>query len=152
MPHAIHDIRVASQIGAYSDAVEARPNLRCLLTSGTPGLSTTGDLPKDISGQAELAWGHVVRMLERAGISVADLVKVTQYLTRAEDIPAYAKVRTRFLGDARPASMLLVIPQLVRPDFLVRSKSSPRSKPGSAVPTARAMRLMRSVAGISDTP
>ena len=58
-------------------------------------------------------------MLERAGMSVADLVKVTQYLTRAEDFPAYAKVRTRFLGDARPASMLLVIPQLVRPDFLV---------------------------------
>jgi enamine deaminase RidA (YjgF/YER057c/UK114 family) len=73
MPHAIHDIGVASQIGAYSDAVEARPNLRWLLTSGTPGLSTTGDLPKDISGQAELAWGHVVRMLERAGMSVADL-------------------------------------------------------------------------------
>ena len=48
MPHAIHDIGVASQIGAYSDAVEARPNLRWLLTSGTPGLSTTGDLPKDI--------------------------------------------------------------------------------------------------------
>ena len=58
-------------------------------------------------------------MLERAGMSVADLVKVTQYLTRAEDIPACANVRTRFLGDARPASMLLVIPQLVRPDFLV---------------------------------
>jgi len=55
MPHAIHDIGVASQIGAYSDAVEARPDLRWLLTSGTPGLSTTGDLPKDISGQAELA-------------------------------------------------------------------------------------------------
>jgi hypothetical protein len=33
MPHAIHDIGVASQIGAYSDAVEARPNLRWLLTS-----------------------------------------------------------------------------------------------------------------------
>ena len=52
-------------------------------------------------------------------MSVADRVKVAQYLTRAEGIPAYAKVRTRFLGDARPASMLLVIPQLVRPDFLV---------------------------------
>ena len=73
MPHAIHDIGVASQIGAYSDAVEARPNLRWLLTSGTPGLSTTGDLPKDISGQAELAWGHVVRMLDRADMSAADL-------------------------------------------------------------------------------
>jgi enamine deaminase RidA (YjgF/YER057c/UK114 family) len=52
-------------------------------------------------------------------MSVADLVKVTQYLTRAEGVPAYTKVRTRFLGDARPASRLLVIPQFVRPDFRV---------------------------------
>jgi 2-iminobutanoate/2-iminopropanoate deaminase len=119
MTHAIHDIGVAKQIGAYSDAVEAGPNLRWLLTSGTPGLSTGGELPPDITGQAELAWEHVVRVLGYAGMTVADVVKVTQYLTRAEDIPAYAKVRTRFLGDARPASMLLVIPQLVRPEFLV---------------------------------
>ena len=50
MTHTVHDIGVASQIGAYSDAVEARPNLRSLLTSGTPGLSTTGEFPKDIWG------------------------------------------------------------------------------------------------------
>jgi 2-iminobutanoate/2-iminopropanoate deaminase len=119
MKHAIHDIGVARQIGAYSDAIEVGPNLRWLLTSGTPGLATDGDLPKDISGQTELAWKHVISMLERAGMTVADIVKVTQYLTRAEDIAAYGKVRTRFLGDVRPAAMLLVIPQLVRPDFLV---------------------------------
>ena len=119
MAHTIHDIGVASQFGAYSDSIEAAPNLRWLITSGTPGLSTTGELPADIGGQAELAWTHIVRMLEQARMTVADIVKVTQYLTQAEDIPAYAKVRTRFLGEARPASMLLVIPQLVRPEFLV---------------------------------
>jgi enamine deaminase RidA (YjgF/YER057c/UK114 family) len=58
-------------------------------------------------------------MLEQAGMTVADVVKVTQYLTRAEDIGAYGKVLTRFLGDARPAAMLLVIPQLFQPEFLV---------------------------------
>jgi len=110
---------VGRQIAAYSDAIEVGPNLRWLLTSGTPGLATDGDLPKDISGQAELAWKHVISMLERAGMTVADIVKVTQYLTRAEDIAAYGKVRTRFLGDVRPAAMLLVIPELVRPEFLV---------------------------------
>ena len=119
MKHTIHDIGVARQIGAYSDAIEVGPNLRWLLTSGTPGLATDGDLPKDISGQTELAWKHVISMLERAGMTVADIVKVTQYLTRAEDIPAYGKVRTRFLGDVRPAATLLVIPQLFRPEFLV---------------------------------
>ena len=119
MNHTIHDIGVGRQIAAYSDAIEVGPNLRWLLTSGTPGLATDGDLPKDISGQAELAWKHVISMLEQAGMTVADIVKVTQYLTRAEDIAAYGKVRTRFLGDVRPAAMLLVIPELVRPEFLV---------------------------------
>jgi 2-iminobutanoate/2-iminopropanoate deaminase len=118
MTHTIHDIGVASQIGAYSDALETGPNLRWLMTSGTPGLSATRELPEQISGQAELAWQHVSRMLDRAGMTVGDIVKVTQYLTRPEDIPAYAKVRARFLAGARPTSMLLVIQQLVRPEFL----------------------------------
>ncbi len=119
MSYVIHDIGIASQIGAYSDATEVKPNLRWLLTSGTPGLSRSGDLPNDISGQAELAWEHVVHMLHQARMTVADIVKVTQYLTRAEDIKAYAEVRARFLGDNRPASMLLVIPHLVWPEILV---------------------------------
>jgi 2-iminobutanoate/2-iminopropanoate deaminase len=117
--HTIHNIGVSSQIGAYSDAIETGPNLRWLLTSGTPGLSIGAELPSDIAGQAEFAWEHIVRMLEKARMTASDIVKVTQYLTRAEDISAYAAVRTRFLGDARPASMLLVIPQLVWPEILV---------------------------------
>jgi 2-iminobutanoate/2-iminopropanoate deaminase len=119
MTHKIHDIGVASQIGAYSDAIEAAPNLRWLMTSGTPGLATSGELPTDIVGQSELAWKHILRILEQAGMTVADLVKVTTYLTRAEDIPAYAKSRKGFLGEVRPAFMLLVVPQLVRPEFLL---------------------------------
>ena len=120
MAHTIHDIGVAGQIGSYSDAIEAKPNLRWLMTSGTPGLAVNGDgLPKDITVQAELAWQHIIGILGKAGMTVADIVKVTQYLTRADDIPAYAKVRTRYLGEARPASMLLVIPQLVWPEILV---------------------------------
>jgi 2-iminobutanoate/2-iminopropanoate deaminase len=66
MFHTVHDIGVASQIGSYSDAIEIRPNLRWLMTSGTPGLSPGGELPKDITGQAELAWQHVISLLERS--------------------------------------------------------------------------------------
>ena len=58
-------------------------------------------------------------MLESADMGVNDLVKVTHYLLRASDIPAYVKVRSRFLGEARPASMLLVVPELVQPEFLL---------------------------------
>jgi enamine deaminase RidA (YjgF/YER057c/UK114 family) len=119
MSHIIHDIGVANQIGSYSDAIEMTPNLRWLMTSGTPGFTDGSKVPTDITGQSELAWENVLRVLSKADMTVHDIVKVTQYLTRADDIKAYAQVRNRFLGAARPASMLLVIPQLVWPNLLV---------------------------------
>lgn len=119
MAHKIHDIGVASQIGFYADCVEAGPNLRWIITAGTPGLTAAGELPKDITGQAEIAWKHILSILAKANMSVHDIVKVTQYLIRPEDIAAYAKVRRQFLGDVKPASMLLIIPQLVWPEMLL---------------------------------
>jgi 2-iminobutanoate/2-iminopropanoate deaminase len=114
-----HHIGVAARIGTYSDGVEVPAGARWLFTAGTPGLSIDGALPEGMAAQAELAWQHIVTMLARAGMSVGDLVKITQYLTRESDIAEYARIRGRFLGDARPASMLLVVPALVRPGFLV---------------------------------
>ena len=119
MAHKKHDIGVAVRLGPYTDAVEAAPNQRWLFTAGTPGMDEAGALPPDIAAQAELAWGNILKMLEKADMSVHDLVKITQYLVRAEDIPAYAKIRARVLGDARPASMLMVVAALPRPDFLL---------------------------------
>ena len=119
MPNTIHDIGVARQIGTYGDAIEVAPNARWLFTAGTPGMLADGTLPPDITGQAEIAWTHIRGLLARAGMDLHDLIKVTQYLRHAADIPAYAKVRARVLGDVRPASMLLAGPELVRPGFLL---------------------------------
>jgi len=119
MINHICDIGIARQVGTYSDAVLAPANARWLFTAGTPGLSGDGKVPDDITGQAELAWTHILALLTQADMSLHDVVKVTQYLRREADIPAYARVRARFLGDARPASMLMVVAGLVRPEFLL---------------------------------
>ena len=119
MANVKHNIGVASQIGKYSDAVGVPVNARWLYTSGTPGFALDGNLPSDVTGQAEIAWAHIVTMLARANMDVNDLVKVTHYLLRAEDIAPYVQVRSKFLGDARPASMLLIVPELVKPNFLL---------------------------------
>jgi enamine deaminase RidA (YjgF/YER057c/UK114 family) len=119
MTNQLHDIGIARQIGTYSDAVEVAAGARWLVTAGTPGLTLNGEVPSDITAQAELAWRHIIAILERADMTVHDLVKVTQFLLRPADIPAYAEVRARHLGNARPASMLLIVPGLVRPEFLL---------------------------------
>ena len=66
MGHKIHDVGIARQIGTYSDAVEVSVGARWLHTAGTPGLAADGNLPPDMIGQAELAWTHIVAMLEQA--------------------------------------------------------------------------------------
>jgi 2-iminobutanoate/2-iminopropanoate deaminase len=48
-----------------------------------------------------------------------DVVKVTQYLVREEDIRRYAPIRSKWLGEHRPASMLSIVPSLVRPEILI---------------------------------
>lgn len=114
-----HNVGIASQIGKYSDAIEVQAPCRWLFSAGTPGLDHQGHVPDGISAQAELAWNNIKHMLEAANMTTANIVKITHYLTRQEDIAEYVKVRSRFIGDARPASMLMVIPALVRPEFLV---------------------------------
>ena len=91
-------MELRSRLGPYSDGVEVAANKRWLFTAGTPGMTLEGTLPADITGQAELAWQHILKTLEGAGMGLDDLVKITQYLLRADDIPAYAKVRARVPG------------------------------------------------------
>lgn len=122
MSHTLHslvDIGISRHIGKYSDAVEVPSSARWLFTSGTPGLLPDGTLPATFELQAEQAWKNIFSSLENAGMGREHLVKLVQYLVRAEDLPAYAAVRARFLGDCRPASMLLLAAALPKPGFLI---------------------------------
>ncbi len=119
MTHRTHDTGVSKHIGSYSDAIEVEPGLRWLFTSGTPGVTDNGTYPKGIEAQARLTWKHILAALEKAGMTTADLVKVTTSLIHADDVPTYVKVRKEILGDARPAFMLQVVTQLITNDVLV---------------------------------
>ena len=114
------NVGVAARIGTYSDAVEIAPGKRMLYVSGTPGLSAeTGQLPETFVDQADLAWRNIKAILAEAGMSVEDIVKLTQYLIRRDDLAAYRDIRSRHLGACRPASMLAFLPELVWPNMLI---------------------------------
>jgi len=117
--NVIHDIGVAARIGKYSDAIEVAQPSRFLFLSGTPGLDSDGRLPDSFEEQADQARRNIFAILERADMGPEHLVKVTQYFTLQEDIARYPPIRSRWFGDHRPASMLSIIPALVRPEFLI---------------------------------
>jgi 2-iminobutanoate/2-iminopropanoate deaminase len=105
---------VAAPGGPYRHGIETPPNARWLHIAGQIGVA-----PEDFDGQADQCWRNIKAILAAAGMGVENLVKVTHFLTRAEDIAAYGRVRSRHLGEVRPASTLLVISALARPGLLV---------------------------------
>jgi 2-iminobutanoate/2-iminopropanoate deaminase len=105
---------VAAPGGPYSHGIETPPNARWLHIAGQIGVA-----PEDFDGQADQCWRNIKAILAAPGMGVENLVKVTHFLTRAEDIAAYGRVRSRHLGEVRPASTLLVISALARPGLLV---------------------------------
>ena len=103
----------------YSHGIELPPEARLLYIAGQLGIDAEGKMAPDIRGQAEQAWRNLGIVLEAAGMGYQNLVKVTHFLTRREDIAAYREVRAKFLGAHAPASTLLVISALARPEALI---------------------------------
>jgi enamine deaminase RidA (YjgF/YER057c/UK114 family) len=59
------------------------------------------------------------KVLDAAGATFADVLKVTVFMVNIDDRPAINPVRQEFFGDARPASTLVEVRRLVRPDLLL---------------------------------
>src|ERR1700726_5040401 len=93
---------VAAPFRPYSHAVEVPEGSRLLYISGEGGVRPDGTVPEGIEAQAEACWRNIIAILADAGMDVGDLVKITTYLVRPEDIAAAGAARAKHFGDARP--------------------------------------------------
>jgi len=118
-PQPLNPATIAPPVGLYSQGMVAPTQGRWLHIAGQVGLRPDGSVPPDFASQAEVAWQNVLAVLAAADMAPSDLVKLTTYLTDASHLPQFAPVRSRYLGDARPASTLVVVQALARPEWLV---------------------------------
>ena len=105
--------------GAYSHGVEALPNARWLFVAGQIPVRPDGSIPATIEEQTETVWRNILAVLADAGMGIADVVKISSFLTRHENFARFAQVRAGFLGSHRPASTSVIISALAKPEFLV---------------------------------
>ncbi len=128
---------VAAPIGTYSHGIETPPNARWLHVAGQIGVRPDGSVPATIEEQTEVVWQNILAVLADAGMGIGDVVKITSFLTRHENFPRFAQVRAKFLGSHRPASTLLVISSLARPEFLVEVEAIAAKAPAPKNPARR---------------
>jgi 2-iminobutanoate/2-iminopropanoate deaminase len=109
---------LAPPISHYCDAVRFGD---LLFISGMVGVDAQGRVvgEGDAARQTRQIFENMKKVLDTAGAGFGDVLKVTVFLTDIEDRARINPVRQEFFGNARPASTLVQVAKLVRPDLLV---------------------------------
>jgi enamine deaminase RidA (YjgF/YER057c/UK114 family) len=104
-----------AQPPTYSHGVIVPGGADCVLVSGQIGIDEHGNVGGTFEHQAELACRNLLKVLEGAQMSAANIAKTTVFLTSADHISAWRTVRARVLGGIAPASTLVIVSALVDP-------------------------------------
>lgn len=115
----IHNPKELPDPPTYSHGIEVPATLRTVYVAGQVGVDVSGKAPAGITAQSELAWKAVRAVLLSAGMDLKNVVKTTIYLTSPADYPEFVKVRSAMLGDTKPASTLVYVSGLARPEWIV---------------------------------
>ena len=110
--------QIAPPAALYVHGMEVPPGARWLFVSGQIGMRPNGTPGADAREQVEIIWRNIETILGSAGMALTDIVKLTTYSTSTQHLPVLREVRERALNGHLPASTLLVVAALARPEWL----------------------------------
>lgn len=110
---------VAGPFATYSHAIEVTSPARIVFGAGQTGVDGDGRTGEGIEEQARLTWENVKAVLAEAGMGIENIVQLNMILVDREDRIGAMQVRDEYLGDHRPASTLMFISGLARPEWLI---------------------------------
>lgn len=106
----LHSDRAPAAIGPYSQAARLGSTVYC---SGQLGLDPkTGELLEGIEAQAAQAFRNLEAVLAEAGLTLADALKVTIFLTDMANFAAVNKAMTEFVPAPYPARSCFAVAAL----------------------------------------
>lgn len=91
-----------------------------VFVSGQAGIDEQGrTIASDFRTQGRQAFANLRTVLEQAGSSLADIVKVTIMVTDMAHLDQVIALRGEFFTEPYPADTLLQVAGLARPDWLI---------------------------------
>ena len=94
--------------GGYSQAVKLTDFKTLVFISGQIPVSDDDKVPETFEEQARLVWRNIDAQLKAAGMSKADLVKVTTFLADRHHTMANRDIRSEYLGSVTQAMSVVI--------------------------------------------
>jgi enamine deaminase RidA (YjgF/YER057c/UK114 family) len=125
MPSFMNPDNVHKPMGYSHVAKVERGSL--VITAGQVSVDPEGKIvgEGDIEAQTKQVFENLKNNLAAAGASFRDVVKLTYYILDAAHIPSVREVRSQYINtDAPPASTLVVVAALARPEWLIEVEAT----------------------------
>ena len=104
----------------YSHVVSARGGTTIYI-AGQVALDAKGQLvgAGDLAAQTRQVFENLAVALKAAGATFANVVKTNYYLRDASQVEIVRQIRSKYFTAELPASTLIEVPRLARPEFLI---------------------------------
>jgi 2-iminobutanoate/2-iminopropanoate deaminase len=140
MPKVITPAAFGAPMGLYSHGMAAAGEI--VVVAGMTGVAPGGALAgPDVESQTKAALENVRAVVEAAGCTMRDVVRLQTFLTSADHIAGFMKARAdvfaRYFPDrVYPPNTLVIVSALARPDFVVEIEGMAIKAPGKPAPRA----------------
>jgi reactive intermediate/imine deaminase len=112
---------LGGRAGSYSMGLAIPVGQQIVFISGQIPVDASGNLvgPDDLTAQTRDVFDKIKALVEEAGGSLGDVVKITTFLTDMSRFAEFARVREEVFAPNFPASSSVEVSALVRPGLLV---------------------------------
>jgi len=118
MAHEILKLKSVHPTVGYSHAAKAG---NTLYIAGQVAQDVEGNVvgEGDLEAQVSQVFTNLKNVMEEAGGSLQNIVKMTTFLTHYNNIETYRSVRNQFFSEPFPPNTLLIIESLALPDYMI---------------------------------
>ena len=118
MAHEILKLRSVHPTVGYSHAAKAG---NTLYIAGQVAQDVDGNLVGrgDFEAQVRQVYENLKNIVQEAGGTLQNIVKMTTFLTHYNYIETYRRVRSQYLPEPCPPNTLLIIDSLALPDYMI---------------------------------
>lgn len=124
MPKVIKPATFGAAYGLYSHGMAASAG-EIVVVAGMTGIDAAGQLAgPDVVAQTRQVFANIKAVIEAAGCTMRDVIRLQTFLTSRDDIAGFMKARAdvyaeEFPGGPYPTNTLLIVTGLVAPELRV---------------------------------
>ena len=116
---ALTPASIRAPLARYSHGIAVPADHRLVITAGQLGIGTDDHIPADSEAQADICFANIAAILAEDGMTMADIIRLSVYVTARDHMEGYRRSRDRQFPGTPPTTTLIMVAGLVRPEFVI---------------------------------